>query len=605
MFRWPVVDLRFLILLLCLSAGQSAIAQTVVREISLPQNQAGTTAVIGLLGEFNRCAAYEISQNDLNLNTVISQSGGLTPKASGIIRVIRGGRVSQDLFYSPDTDFPLMNGDVLIGLENSNNAIDLTNNLNGNNQRPTATQATPQLIQIAILNLVDRPIVFGVPPEIANLAGILRCLRQPLDQYPQIAQNIKVISPQRNQGNPRLSHRTLTTSLASGTVLVLGPASGINLAMIPQSLPAPRRLQAEPEMLREAPATEAPNELSRSNSRSLESSPFHPVTRVTEKAPAIRDEISHQAEQSQSMESPEAEEKASQLELKGPVLQQTAATLTQIPKPNTPHSEENDFSTKTENESSSNSSSVPELKLAAAPPPPQNQIQILDDEDLPKHEEFDDAESSGWPLWMTYLFIASVAAGVWKFLHRKSSLKETNKQAEAVPREIEPQSEGPDSIITNWDELPPLPKKSLLEQILTDEIPVIEESPQIPTKTFIYGKHQTKTARIDQKETLKGPHFTRSVEPKQPTVEPSETTKRTPVAPEVPTTEKKLKAPSFRFDRSHPGTTEPVEEMVTPVQQQQGKTSPSKQKQSSAVETTHNSGILDRVLQAMQGVMPK
>ncbi|MCA9017739.1 MAG: hypothetical protein KDA77_20615, partial [Planctomycetaceae bacterium] len=220
-----------------------AVAQTVYREIGQYQNQTQQTAVVGLLGEFNHCAAYEVTPQDLDLHKVIIQAGGMTPKSSGIVRIIRGGRISQDLFYSPETDFPLMHGDVLIGLKSSANDIDVSSEQNWNGNRGSQHQASPELIQIAIINLLDRPVIFGVPAEIADLAGILRCLRQPLEQYPQIAQSIKIIPPKRIHTNADFNSRKLTSKFASGTVLVLGSSRDIDLSMIPHSLPGPRRLQ--------------------------------------------------------------------------------------------------------------------------------------------------------------------------------------------------------------------------------------------------------------------------------------------------------------------------------------------------------------------------
>ncbi|MFH1304385.1 MAG: hypothetical protein ABIK07_25300, partial [Planctomycetota bacterium] len=69
------------------------------------------------------------------------------------------------------------------------------------------------------------------------------------------------------------------------------------------------------------------------------------------------------------------------------------------------------------------------------------------------------------------------------------------------------------------------------------------------------------------------------------------------------TTEKKLKAPAFRFDRSHPGSSQPLEEKTIP--QKTARPDLLNQKQAVQAEKNVNSGILDRVLQAVQGVIHK
>ncbi|MCA9020421.1 MAG: hypothetical protein KDA74_09785, partial [Planctomycetaceae bacterium] len=242
MISWRQVGIRLLIVFLFTGTFQDARAQTIVREIGLPQEQVRQTAVVGLLGEFNRCAAYELSNEELQLSQVVSGAGGLTSDSSGVIRVIRGGRSSQDLFFNPDIDFPLTHGDVLIALKSS------TNVMNVSFSTPTQTAQLQQprnseLIQIAILNLLDRPVVFGVRSEIADLAGILKCLRQPLEQYAQLAESIQIIPPYRSRGNTDFKTRKLTSRFPSGTVIVLKSPQVLNLSMVPQSLPAPRRLR--------------------------------------------------------------------------------------------------------------------------------------------------------------------------------------------------------------------------------------------------------------------------------------------------------------------------------------------------------------------------
>tara|TARA_R110002095_G_scaffold203734_2_gene185959 strand:- start:55895 stop:57811 length:1917 start_codon:yes stop_codon:yes gene_type:complete len=600
MFCWRLVYLRFLVMLLLAGSFNAATAQTIYREIGAPQNQQRQTAVIGLLGEFHHCATYEISSQNLDLNKVIAQTGGMTPNASGIIRIIRGGRISQDLFYSPNTDFPLMHGDVLIGLESSANDINVSSEQNWNGSRGTQQQKSPQLIQIAILNLVDRPVVFGVPAEIADLAGILRCLRQPLEQYPQIAQAITVIPPKRIHNNADFKTRKLTSKFASGTVLVLGPSSGIDLTMIPHNLPSPRRLQAA-----HSPFQESPNELRQPASVSLEKAPFRQTNSTTEVEPQIQHGVTHPEDIPQTLESTPLKTKKGTLQLNGPVLQQTAASLTLVPKPNSPQAEENAGKSvdPTDKQQNSNSSTVPDLNLTVAPAPPVDSVQVLSDDDLPKFEEFEETENSSWPQWVTYLLLAVIAGGVWKYLQRRAGRSSTTSHTNPHTVSTNNSETEPATIITNWDSLPPLPNKSLLEQLLENDIPVIEETPQIPTQTFIYGRHQTRSARVDQKETLKGPHFTKQIDPGPLASEKQRTTNSAPVASEPPQTEKKLKAPAFRFDRSHPGTTQPAEEKMTPTKTKNASTS--NQKQSVAAEANQNSGILDRVLQAMQGVMPK
>ncbi|MCA9014501.1 MAG: hypothetical protein KDA77_04135, partial [Planctomycetaceae bacterium] len=319
----------------------------------------------------------------------------------------------------------------------------------------------------------------------------------------------------------------------------------------------------------------------------------------------IQHGVTHPEDIPQPLETTPPNTKKSSLQLNGPALQQTAASLTLVPKPNLPQAEENaDSSVKEpDHQKDSDSSTVPSLDLAVAPAPPADTVQTLSDDDLPKYEEFDEAENSSWPQWFSYLMLAVIAGGVWKYLQRRAKRSSATSHMKPHMVSAETAESGPSTIITSWDALPPLPKKSLLEQILGNEIPVIEETPQIPTQTFIYGRHQTRTARVDQKETLKGPHFTKQFDAEPQVSEKQTTVESAPVESTTRTAERKLKAPAFRFDRSHPGTTQPSEDKTPPAKTTRSTTT--NQKQSAAAKANQNSGILDRVLQAVQGVMPK
>lgn len=600
MFCWRTICFSFLAMNLLPGALSVTFAQTEFRELN-QQNQLQRTAVIGLLGEFVHCAAYEVAEQDLALDKVISQAQGLTPESSGLIRVIRGGRISQDLFYSPETAFPLMNGDVLIALKAPTNVINISAEQQWDDVQRNRQQSSPELTQVAIINLLNRPVVFGVPPEIADLAGILHCLRQPLENYSQIAESIKVIPPQRSRTNADFKTNKLTSKLASGTVLVLNSHKSIDLSLVPHSLPVPRRL---PSTLSTIP--DAQRQTATPASVSFEKSHIQQTTPVTEDAHHRLQGVTYPEHLSPPSEAAPLKTGTDQLQLNGPLLQQTGASLAQVPKPDLAQTKAHleVASDETGSEDPFTSSTVPTMALKAAPAPPADSVHVLQDDDLSKIEENEEhASSSFLPLWIYYLFLAAVAAVFWKFLQRRSKTTASNQSRQKVVSSTSLHSDAGSTIITRYDALPPLPEKSLLEKILENKIPVIEENPQIPTQTFIYGRHQSRSARIDQPESLKGPHFSRRAE-RESTVPPKQETTTSAPSPSAPrTTEKKLKAPAFRFDRSHPGSSQPLEEKTIP--QKTARPDLLNQKQAVQAEKNVNSGILDRVLQAVQGVIHK
>ncbi|WP_417380907.1 hypothetical protein [Gimesia sp.] len=580
---WRQIGIRLLMVFLFTGTFQDARAQTVVREIGLPQVQVRESAVVGLLGEFNRCAAYELSNQELQLNQVVTGAGGLTSDSSGVIRVIRGGRSSQDLFFNTDVDFPLMHGDVLIALKSPANVMNVSFSTPAQNAQLQQPQNS-ELVQIAILNLLDRPVVFGVRPEIADLAGILKCLRQPLEQYANLAESIKVIPPYRSRGNSDFKLRKLTSKFDSGTVIVLNSPQVLNLSMVPHSLPAARRLRRDngtnSNPFRE---TSAPGMLGKA------------AAAVEEQTPELQ-KVTHPEETSLPSEDSSLKVETNPPLLRGPMLQQTAASIAEVPHPVNSRSE--DLNSTVANDKTdentqllADSSSVPDLNLTAAPAPPVESNESRFDEGLSKFEETDElSESSSWPPGTAYILLAGIAVLLWKYLHREPRTHKVSTPLEQSERDNN------SAIITHWEELPPLPEKSLLEQILENQIPVIDETPQIPTQAFIYGRHQSRSLRVDKEEpTLKGPHFNLKSNRNTKTPDQQEfSSTGTVVAPEKPP-EKKLKPPSFRFDRSHQDSSQSGKEKKPPTDTTRLGHS----------EKKRHSGILDRVLQAVQGVLPK
>lgn len=610
MYRWHKVLFAALMLALLSGACNVTRAQTVFRNLELTESPTQQKAVIGLLGEFNQCAAYEVTSSEPNMNAVITGAGGLTPQASGLIRIVRGGRISQEIFYSPEMDLPLMHGDVLIAVKSSANLIE-DNTGSGTSQ----SSASRGLVQIAILNLRDYPIVFGVPAEIADLASILRCLRQPVEQYAAMSESIKIIPPERRRAQAQFKTRKLTTRFESGTVLVLGAPQSMNLSLVPRSLPTPRPLQnsaaAGARLHRQ---TSAPSSISANDSR------FRNATPLDQEASVDPRQVTHPELETPAQEQKAEEPEQKPLQLNGPLLQQTSATLAAIPNPLGATSEKEESHSEhhhaDETEQKSAASSVPNLDLGRAPEAPKDDVQTLLDDERPKSEiEYDEDEAGFWPPGTGFLLLAGVAFALWKYLRKKPVFPQEQAEQPELDLEVaeeaqvtakqevsEQTSSEPAAIITSWDELPPLPEKSLLEQILEKQIPVIDETPQIPTQTFIYGRHQSKKGRIDQAEALKGPHFLKQKTPDTKVAAGHDASPPPVPDPVRKPDEKKLKAPTFRFDRSHPGNTKDNEVPAAPPRPHTG--TPGKTPAGSE-KKAEQSSILDRVLQAVQGVMPK
>lgn len=588
MFCWRTIWFSSLSMIFVTGSLCLCHAQTVVRDLNQSQNQLQRTAVVGLLGEFGQCASYEVANLETDFDKLIQQAKGLTPKSSGIIRVIRGGRISQELLYSPKMNFVLMHGDVLIALKSPRHVSNVSSNHENTIDLRTQNGATPELTQIAILNLLDRPVVFGVPAEIANLAGILHSLRQPLDNFPQIAQSIKVIPPQRMGVHPELKTKRLTTKLASGTVLVLNDHKSLDVSAVPRSLPAPRRIAST---LSSIPQTHVQKSIPRAE----------PLKRKT-------NQVTHPEALTVPSEATPLKVEHKQLQLNAPLLQQTAASLPLVPDSEDSSAKEKADPSLNENEPQEQStaalSTVPKMEIEATPDLSDSSIQILDDADLSDIDKTEQANTPFLPQWSYYLFLAVIAGVAWKLFSRRPKTRERLAQNQVKQQSNSTTTKDQATIISDWDSLPPMPEKSLLEQILENKIPVIEETAQIQTQTYIYGRHASKAVRVDKHETtLKGPHFHVRSDRESQVPQTQETSKATSSSTTETMKEKTLKAPAFRFDRSHPESSQTTQN-ETPLPNA-NQPVPAKSKLARQSEASVNSGILDRVLQAVQGVIPK
>lgn len=218
---------------------------------------------VGLLGQFARPGTYEIPPRGTMLADLIQAIGGLAKDASGQFRVIRNGQAGQMVTASAAARFEMMPGDLIVA--ESTQAVMRSASSNERRDRQTSApdasrQATSSdARQVALLNLVERPIVLKLRNEHATVLELLALLRQDNS----LASRIKIVTPSthRFQGIPRPD-----ATLPDGTVLIF-PTSGIDKDRI-KDLPEPYRLRRESDAQSPTPdhdaAPPAPNRGSQS-----------------------------------------------------------------------------------------------------------------------------------------------------------------------------------------------------------------------------------------------------------------------------------------------------------------------------------------------------
>ena len=195
---------------------------------------------IGILGEIAKPRVYKVSAQALNLQSVIRIAGGMTDDASGTIRVVRQDRIVESIFFNPQSNLPLLLGDLLI-VESKRIQAAFSRLYEADPQRRAeyaqAAQAAvkgsdPSGIQLAFVNVLDRPVIVKVKHEHATLSQVVQKLDQPIE----LAQSVRVIGPERmlSQG---ATTQPIDTTIADGSVLVF-PTNAINRSKLP-SLPVP------------------------------------------------------------------------------------------------------------------------------------------------------------------------------------------------------------------------------------------------------------------------------------------------------------------------------------------------------------------------------
>lgn len=191
---------------------------------------------VAILGEIATPGAYCLDARSLSLQTLIRRAGGVTEEASTAIRLIRHERVNQTLFLSPQSDVPLLPGDVLIveskrAMLGTSKVMNVANPANGV-RRVAAGTSDSQGVQVAYLNVLDRPVVVKLRNEEARLDHIVQMLGQPVE----LAGSVYVLGPDRTASAAQGA--TASPRLADGTVLVFRKGS-VNRNKLPATLPKP------------------------------------------------------------------------------------------------------------------------------------------------------------------------------------------------------------------------------------------------------------------------------------------------------------------------------------------------------------------------------
>ena len=203
-----------------------------VYEYSPPEN--AHESYVAVLGEVMNPGTYHVDSSELNLRSVIIQrAGGFTRDASRNIRVIRDGRVNHQERFSETNDTQLKSGDVLI-VDSDLHGSRTTTMREFNAATPTVPAiyhphpVTTDGVQLALINVLDYPVVVTIPPDRAALADIIDRLGQPQE----VCSSTSILTA---QGTVRGGQ---AIQLVSGSAVVFNRGA-VNRNRLPPNLPKP------------------------------------------------------------------------------------------------------------------------------------------------------------------------------------------------------------------------------------------------------------------------------------------------------------------------------------------------------------------------------
>lgn len=179
----------------------------------------------GIMGQIRQPGIYQFPAGPLTLARIIDEAGGLSPAAGRSIRIIRQGRSIQIFAGSrPHETLQaelLLPGDLVIvderaetkhsSAESASRALPPASS-GTNPPGPSGEQSSR--IEVALLNVLSRPIIVDLDPEEATIEALWQRLQPQVSSLPQV----KILSP----GSP---HPDPTRRLSSGTVLVFDSRS--------------------------------------------------------------------------------------------------------------------------------------------------------------------------------------------------------------------------------------------------------------------------------------------------------------------------------------------------------------------------------------------
>lgn len=239
-----------------------------------------------VMGEVQRPGVYELPQPNVRMTELVKLAGGLTAQSNKNILYFRRGRPGQSAFFMPDSTVELQAGDIVIADSLFRSSAGKTPARPASYVERTAINRNgppkEPLVHVALVGLIDRPVVVPLRRESANFPMMFSLLRQ--DQNPARAVTIQVPRQQpvrftaEDQEPLQLTTGTIVL-FDEGSILrdtlpplpdVIHPEAAVPRVSAPAPMqgrvsPGPKILQGMPAVTgpqTQAPAVRAPDSMS-------------------------------------------------------------------------------------------------------------------------------------------------------------------------------------------------------------------------------------------------------------------------------------------------------------------------------------------------------
>ena len=214
------------------------VTSALAKVVSFPASNNVNELYVSIMGEVERPGTYRLTPSTLKLHSVVRCAHGFTANASSAIKIIRRGRASQTEIFSDKVDSPVLPGDLLLVESKKSNPPE-RNYSDVSAGRPSVTRADfsdagrRSFIQVALLNVVDYPLVLRLHHDEANASYLVQALGQPI----ALLANTHIITPDvpRRQSSEAAKK---AVQLQDASVIVFQPGK-IKKHRLPAVLPSP------------------------------------------------------------------------------------------------------------------------------------------------------------------------------------------------------------------------------------------------------------------------------------------------------------------------------------------------------------------------------